>query len=262
MILEDDADWDVHLKAQLSEFARGARAVQAGTSDPSEQSASQASIYGDDWDLLWVGHCRVGPSYAPEQDFWIVDDDITVAPPDRRHAWWRNERYPDFIRRNNTRIVLRANVAMCTAGYAVSQRGARKMLSSLSLESHQVPGPVDVGMSHLCRQRLARPFKCYAPHPPLFASHRAAGSESRDSDLNEATDLWHDAYTWDIVYSTALNSRAMVEGSTVVNAQWPEVEYPTLPLNQTSLWQPGYLLKGVNLLDESQSMSEPVGDTP
>lgn len=49
LVFEDDADWDLGLRAQLVELAKGTRFV-LGDSDQNRRSP-----YGDKWDLLWIG---------------------------------------------------------------------------------------------------------------------------------------------------------------------------------------------------------------
>ncbi|KAK5047193.1 hypothetical protein LTR84_006715 [Exophiala bonariae] len=236
LILEDDADWDVNIKEQLVEFAKGSKALQ-GHNSP----LSPISPYGDDWDVLWVGHCRAGSAWEDEQDMWVIDDDLTVPTTNHRHANWRNDWLPEPVQRNGTRVVLKTHGGMCMYGYAISQRGARKILAALSVQSQNMP--VDVGMSALCRERSVKPFKCYAPYPPLFASHRPAGPSSRDSDIRNKDNKWHDAFSFDIVYSTAMNILRLVEGKQYVDAQWPDAEFTRIPygLEARDLWQPGYL---------------------
>lgn len=53
--MEDDADWDVSLKQQLREFARGLRTLSPTT------TATKQAPYGTDWDLLWVGDAQPLP---------------------------------------------------------------------------------------------------------------------------------------------------------------------------------------------------------
>lgn len=91
LILEDDADWDIRIKSELQVFAQAARAftqpttrasksgqkrplAQAELYNPAKASPNtvvdlplarlptrnlQPTItpYGDDWDVLWLGHC-------------------------------------------------------------------------------------------------------------------------------------------------------------------------------------------------------------
>jgi GR25 family glycosyltransferase involved in LPS biosynthesis len=210
LIFEDDADWDVTFKSQLEQFARGIHEIS--------RSASTAnSPYGSDWDLLWPGHCRIGVSNKL-QDFYISPEDPTVPPIAYRRAKWRQTHVPEQVLQNYTRLYFQANGGMCLTGYAVTLAGARKFLSSVSLTSQNQP--VDVSMNAMCRGRLTQPFTCYAPYPPLVGTHRAAGPQSRDSDINNVTGEWHDMYTFDIVYSTMQNVPRLVSDSQTVTAQY------------------------------------------
>jgi hypothetical protein len=71
LIMEDDMDWDVRIKSQLLQVAKGARYLQ-----PS--SKMDVSPYGDDWDVLWLGHCgEVFPETLEEnRDKPTADPDI------------------------------------------------------------------------------------------------------------------------------------------------------------------------------------------
>lgn len=234
------------------EFSKGSKALQ-GPNSP----LNPISPYGDDWDLLWVGHCRAGSAWEDEQDMWIIDDDLTVPPLNHRHANWRNDWLPEPIQRNNTRVVLKTHGGMCAYGYAISQRGARKLLAALSIQSQNMP--VDVGLSALCRERLVKPFKCYAPYPPLFASHRPKGPASRDSEIRNKDNKWHEEFSFDIVYSTAMNILGLVAGKPYVDAQWADVEYTRIPygLKRKDLWQPGYLQR-VDNREPANNETQPV----
>ncbi len=251
--MEDDTDWDVNLKHQLYDLATGARALQE---DTASQSASP-SPYGSDWDLLWVGHCRAGPPNK-EQKMWVIDNDLTVPPHNHRRAEWRQSHYPEEMRRNNTRLLFETWGGMCMFGYALSYNGARKMLTSLSLQYQD--DPVDIGLSALCRDKYSRPFKCYAPYPPLFSSHRSAGSSMRDSDLTNRTEDYHEAFSWDIVYSTIMNVPNLVGGERTVHPQWPQEGLPDLKWDQTPMTSPKGYLKTIAVHEAATDPHEPLGD--
>ncbi len=51
LAMENNSDWDTHLKDQLHLFAHGSQFV---TGNPS--GTMPHSPYGDDWDLLWHDH--------------------------------------------------------------------------------------------------------------------------------------------------------------------------------------------------------------
>lgn len=131
LVFEDDADWDVSLKHQLVQFARGSRYI-SNTTDPEFAS----SPYGDNWDLLWIGHCGTWYHEEDYRRFFVIPKDPTVEPPSHRD----NVDEPDMSRweggpsgDNRTRIVFHSNGGVCTAAYAISQQGARKALYHVSL---------------------------------------------------------------------------------------------------------------------------------
>ena len=79
LILESDADWDVMLRQQLQEFARGCRYLQGYTEETETHSP-----YGDKWDLHWVGHCGMVADTSTSQEYWVIEDEPTVIP---RSMW-------------------------------------------------------------------------------------------------------------------------------------------------------------------------------
>ncbi|KAM3414604.1 hypothetical protein BST61_g9763 [Cercospora zeina] len=115
LIMEDDADWDVNLKQQLVDFARGSKYLQ-GNSD-----SETSSPYGDDWDMLWLGHCGVYHGPRSSQRFWTSRDDPTVVPPEL-HRWQR--RRPDMrhplLSSNFSRITFAAKGGLCAIAYAIA----------------------------------------------------------------------------------------------------------------------------------------------
>ena len=74
MVMEDNVDWDVMIKAQMTEVARGTRYMQKAPD-------SVHSPYGDHWDLLVTGHCGLWNKMGEDQDYWVINDDPTVNPP-------------------------------------------------------------------------------------------------------------------------------------------------------------------------------------
>jgi hypothetical protein len=222
LITEDDADWSPFIKDQLFELSTGARAIQGSPS-------STPSPYGHDWDFLWLGHNRVGPTDA-EQNIWVIDNDFTVPPLPHRNSRWRQSHVPEEALRNDTRLFFKAYAGMCLYGYAVTYEGARKMLSSMSVQSRNQP--VDQSVSDMCRGKMAEGFDCYGVWPPLMSTHRAAGYKSKDSDINDnAKSDWHDQYTFDMPFSTMMNIPRLVDGASSVLSQWPDTKVQEVPFN-------------------------------
>lgn len=174
----------MNLKPQLDVFAKGVTELQRRPHGDSERAScydsESVSCYGDEWDTLWLGHCRAAPS-IDRQDVYVITNDSTVPPVGRRHGLWQQLHVPPEAFTNDTRIVFRAFSAGCTMGYAVTWEAARKVLTSLSLEGD---GNIyDVALSLMCRGEHITPYECYSVYPPLISSHRFAGSNDRDSDI-------------------------------------------------------------------------------
>ena len=90
------------------------------------------SPYGDNWDLLWLGHCGMqfpGPEQnAIPKGRVILPDDATV--PEKRYLYSLAnpftlvDTYPE-----HTRAVHHVQEGVCSLAYAVSQQGARRTVS-------------------------------------------------------------------------------------------------------------------------------------
>ena len=214
IILEDDADWDTRLKDQLAIFAQGSQFV-TGVS-PSQKPHSP---YGDDWDLLWLGHCS--NEIKPDDDRrFVIENDDTVPISKHRVNFGA---IPDMVAEgydNNTRIVYEANNGVCLYGYALSLRGARKLLRGQA--QRQTFVPIDIGIGDMCRDDPN--FKCIGVFPQLIDSHKGAGRLSRDSDIGSfsAQTVRQKGYTFNIVHSTRLNIDHLLAGETdKIEVQWP-----------------------------------------
>lgn len=131
--MEDDADWDIRIRQQLSEFATASHALTqplrghtetfAGPTYPSPKSddanrvttfdlhnlpptqVPTSSPYGDNWDLLWLGHCGMHFPFADDTTRpkgRVVWTDHTV--PQQQYLWTISnpddlrEEYPDHTR--------------------------------------------------------------------------------------------------------------------------------------------------------------------
>ena len=218
MIFEDDADWDVALKKQLVQFARGSRWL----TDVPEATIPDGP-YGDDWDILWFGHVAVSdtsPYIGGEQDSrrFVIPKDPTVLPHWLRteHTrpnmdWWEQGPAGD----NQTRIVLYTHWSLNTAGYAVSQRGARKLIYHLGLIPFN--DAVDQGMGLLCKYNF---LKCIAPFPALVGVSKPPGDTERWSDIGhiDAEDKGKASikgFSLRVNFSTRQNIDRLIDGKKV-----------------------------------------------
>lgn len=230
LVIEDDADWDVTLKTQLMDFAQGVRIIQNST-------GPSVSAYGSNWDMLWIGHC--GANLHPdEKRFYAIPNDMTVRPAHHSSDLITPEIVDGENMQNTTRLIFKAGAAECTYGYAVNFDSARKILAALSMSP--VNEPVDWEYWKMCDGRKGSNFSCITPFPSLIGSWRPAGPGSKDSDIRNEADDWHEAYSRGIVYSTMLNIHRLLAGEKMIHSQWEDVLLPVLNLDQVGPAE-GYL---------------------
>jgi len=225
LIMEDDMDWDIHLKTQLYDIARGARHIlhDASTIPPH-------SPYGDDWDILWLGHC--GEPFPetleenaglPSEDLarmsekYIIQDDDTVPP------YSQVSRLVDWSRyRPHTRIIHMSAAPICSFAYAVSLRGAKKILYELSVNGLRMA--FDNSLAQLCRDSMydlgrkhsgGYDMRCLSVNPTIMFHHKAKGLVASDSDIqNLGSDgsVRDKGVTESIKWSTRLNLKNVLTG--------------------------------------------------
>ncbi|KAL8684951.1 MAG: hypothetical protein Q9218_008058 [Villophora microphyllina] len=224
LVLEDDSDWDVSFKEQLADFATGARYVQSTTKKPH-------SPYGDDWDLLWLGHCSAQQDLSDQRRF-VVENDPTVPPMNHRVNFNEVPKLSDMGYDNTTRIVFKAKDGVCLYSYALSYRGAQKILRWQNNVKRF--NPIDIGIGNQCKNDPN--FKCIAAFPQLVDSHKSAGRQSRDSDIGafDPKQIREKGFTFNIVRSTRLNiENLMNEGKDAkIENQWTDLPELTGPLRR------------------------------
>lgn len=192
LIVEDDVDWDVHLKLQLNDIAHGARRILG------ESSPFPHSPYGDAWDILWLGHCGEPFPETLEENAGLEDDlkarmsikftikhDDTVPPYSQVSHLVDWSSYPA-----HTRLVHMTAAPICSFAYAVSQSAARKILYALSVDGLHMP--FDNSLAELCRGAIydmgrqregGYQLKCLSVNPTIMFHHKAKGRMVGDSDV-------------------------------------------------------------------------------
>ena len=254
LIAEEDFDWDIRLKEQLRDFAVASSgllsqyptehiphfAKAAGEFiDYSELAswlyANQNKVrtphspYGDGWDVLWLGNC--GISMTPRREDWqtlpiVRHNDSTVAPVKDYFNWdWANPvPHPYLSYPDGTRLYLsQPSDGVCSIAYAVSQRGARKILLELGME--RADKAYDLMLQDFCQGGWdgGEPHACWGVLPSLFDSYKSAGPESKDSDIATGlTDVRSQGFTRNIQRSVRVNARKMLADP------WEEIvdQYP------------------------------------
>ncbi|KAI9715620.1 MAG: hypothetical protein M1828_000763 [Chrysothrix sp. TS-e1954] len=234
LITEDDVDWDIRIKSQLLNVAAGTRTIMQPLrtekrnddrrhSGPAPITVPPSSTpYGDGWDVLWLGFCRMQPPLM--HDDWlrkaryIIPDDETV--PSYKH-WHPAEprildEYPE-----HTRIVSHAKMGLCSLAYAVTQQGAQRVLHQMKEDKFRAG--FDVMLYQWCEH--GHDNTCLTTMPQVINHHRAAGRISDDSDLRggmESDDIREKGETLNIRWSTMLNIEKLLNNQTDYEDQFPD----------------------------------------
>ncbi|KAK7398076.1 hypothetical protein QQX98_012562 [Neonectria punicea] len=252
LILEDDADWDVRIRRQLHDLALSTQALTqpleghnsyadssyrygkpaknslGGVKDFDfdslpETSPVTFSPYGDEWDLLWLGHCGMqmpGPGSDLPQGRVVSKDDETVPAKEHLLSYIKpytlKDNYPD-----HTRVVHHASEGLCLLAYAVTQRGARELLREIALKDPTTP--VDIMMRWFCdAEHGRRHHNCLAIQPPIFNPHRTRGPKEDTSNIDSKWSGWWDtAETRMTRWSVRLNADRIIAGEEMED-QFPD----------------------------------------
>lgn len=255
LILEDDADWDIRIKSQLKEFALASRVLVqplSGTDNPvyadptfpntRKSSGTPKDInlgtstippvqspYGDNWDILWLGHCGVNFPDAAIQGIAkdipggrvIQKNDSTV--PEREYLVLspKNDEFKTIFP-PHTRVVHHAMTPVCSLGYGVSQKSARRLLYEFGVKKFN--RPYDLMLREACEGTEGRVRNtCLTVQPQLFNHHRPAGNGSFHSDISKHEgEIFEKAYTEMIRWSTRLNLPKLIAGDTDYDDQFPD----------------------------------------
>ena len=130
LIIEDDVDWDVMIKAQMAEVARGSKHLS--------HSADKASHspYGDSWWLISTGNCATRDNMEGDQERWVIYDDPTVIPPAHRDLFFGPHTKPEVLSGDSTRLLFDMRGVICTGSYAITLEGAKNMIYDQTVLPH------------------------------------------------------------------------------------------------------------------------------
>jgi GR25 family glycosyltransferase involved in LPS biosynthesis len=258
LILEDDAYWNVRLRSHVQDFALSTLALThpllhsksryADPTHPVPQSSAVTPVtemsikslpstvpptispYGDNWDLLWLGHCGMHfPSTLrpfPEK----ITKGLVVHQPDSTVAEKQflsmileldelKDQYPD-----HTRVTHHVSEGTCSLGYALSNRGATKLLYATGVQEMNLP--YDLSLRQFCDgQGLRKTPFCLTTQPALFKHHRPVGNASAESDISDHGNAYQEkAFSINIRWSARLNVEALLTGSTDFDDQFPDTQ--------------------------------------
>ncbi|KAJ6123782.1 Glycosyl transferase family 25 [Penicillium samsonianum] len=203
IIMEDDSDWDVSIKVQLESFAHAVRALQ----HQDTRKVPTQSPYGDDWDILWLGHC--GMSCKTDLPFYLTPNDPTIPMPHHFLPQWRDPpAFEGYERLNHSRLACTASDAVCSMFYAVSYSGAQRILAALSVNPSGLAEEIDIG----------------AQFDVSLGRMCGNGPRAKSSDIHDETGGEEGFFSWGVMYSTMLNINRILKGERTVHATWGDVD--------------------------------------
>ena len=188
------------------------------------------SPYGDNWDLLWLGHC--GTSYpnmsiqstlAASKDQpkgRVVHLDDPTVPENQHLIFLSKDDDPRLLYPPHTRTVHHVMGSICSLGYAVTQSGARRILYEMGIKSFDEP--YNLMLRSFC-ERPSGHKSCITVQPQLFNHHRPAGNATTYSDISDhGADLIEEASTEMIRWSARMNIEKLLNGDTAFDDQFPD----------------------------------------
>ena len=204
------------IKDQLVEFAHGTRWLQEAS------DTGLHSPYGDDWDLLWLGHCTMKNWVDEDARYYVIDNDPTVPTPAHRLNSRRSPNLsPPGLDGGFSRVVYRPWKSTCTLSYALSLRGAQKVLLKYAISPVSTPAKRwDDSIEEFCVEGHLN-SKCIGVYPALVESYKAAGNTSKDSDIVKVdATVREKAFVPNMVFPVRPNFDRFVTGQTVIPSQF------------------------------------------
>ncbi|KAF2832969.1 hypothetical protein CC86DRAFT_279150 [Ophiobolus disseminans] len=225
----------------------------------SQQYNKGEGPYGDPtkWDILWLGHCGAGMPRDPQAHPTSLkhhtpvspsnliltnlnDDTVPVGRHIKAHPFQGG---PDALATAfppHTRIYHRSTGGeLCTVGYAVSQRGARRLLHQFGIKGWN--GIFDSEMGRWCagedpdmgpsyakpdpvKKKKQKERVCVTSQPPIFAHHHPMQGESDIGGLGGGYARKYE--TKYLRYSVRMNLERLVQGKgeRELEDQWPDEE--------------------------------------
>lgn len=173
LIIEDDIDWDIHLRTiQIPTAAAAIRKLVKDKTIPSGNLKTKPewnNFWGDSstWDILYLGHC--GDIFRPQQ--WstqiprVMYEDKTLPPRREMHPY--TVKFLESINMpEDTRMMHQSIFPLCTFGFAVTRTAAHRLLTEIAnKEAEGGTMAYDVRVLEACRDLG---FRCWSANPELF----------------------------------------------------------------------------------------------
>ncbi|KAJ8097689.1 hypothetical protein POJ06DRAFT_259742 [Lipomyces tetrasporus] len=177
LVLEDDVDFDANVHDVFELLSTQMQHNRIRTTPPTEHER-KAAPYGLDWDVLYVGQCS-DHSNNDRLDLVHIYEDPNV--PSRRDTFshFVGQLESHGIRGRNVgkmRAIAPSWSPVCTMGYAISRKGAERLILDLSYRG--ITAAIDIDIIRKLQQGIIRG---YTVTPPLFSAWRVDGAKDSDN---------------------------------------------------------------------------------
>ncbi|KAK1967455.1 family 25 glycosyltransferase [Colletotrichum sublineola] len=193
LIMEDDVTWDINVKEVMRLAASNLAALLNGTSmfDMGQSKSKMEQTFADpwnshQWDLITFGQCGDGDGWKSER--------IKYNDP---YTNGEKSEYFGVGLKGGRRMVRRAGGMTCTGAYALSARGAAKLLLRSNFDLNL---PVDVIMNDMIANNQLQAYSVWPP-PVVQWRYRdklgmwgSMGSDIRVEHKDQDRSGWEEAH--------------------------------------------------------------------
>lgn len=175
LILEGDAAWDMNFRAMMPKFKYGLESLMRHMNflAPNEIANPLDPYFSSHWDILQFGSCYFSKDGIANS---IKYYDPYVLSGQKIH---------DVVMKENERMIRYRAKDVCTTAYAVSRRGAMKLLARHNIDINE---PIDVVISDMIDSKILDSYSVFPAMVFQWKYNSKIGVNDRTSDIDSVRD--------------------------------------------------------------------------
>lgn len=190
LILEGDAAFGIDIRKQSERMAKALNKLSGDRA--LGLNATKSHPWGSSWDMIYFGACGEGNDFS--DIFNVYEDPGSVS---FRYDFSLVESFDIGV---GKRTIRKSGTPGCTTGYAISRRGARRMLVRQAIDSDM---PIDIMIQSEIGKGNIESFTVWPPIMVQWIYKRGLGGSVRDSDIyNGEGESSYDETVWADVHET------------------------------------------------------------
>lgn len=205
--MESDADWDLRIADIMTGVGDGVSNIIDWPFNPPNTSANSSvqdpSPYGDNWDIIWIGHCGVN-DFGDGRIYEI--NDTSVPPEDYEYTFASGP--TEDQHRHGTRTVFQLRGAVCSTAYAISYQGALKLVNYIKATNSNL----DLALGWFCDHMID--MACVGVWPQVVTAAKTKSNIDHEDGAVAGTGKHEDPSAGPALqYSARVNSQMVLEGA-------------------------------------------------